>query len=370
MATKSTGNAFKGFSDSLTQILLGVRTMADKIAWEEVMRSTREDDDSAGGESTKMKSNPCKEKQKEPGAKKRRRTQTRGDTKPLQPSDITYDKFKEMVIVMSFFGLNNDHNFEQWTQHVVPHEVTGALGIRLIDVATTLEVYCEPMRRLSELLKELYQICHTGWMPRNLKDCVDHIRRAHEVTYTNKIAEQGLQCAVDIRTPKGPHKLVLLRLKKHEVVEGCVLENGVRIPDRRVPTDHDQSFVVSTKYDKMLMAWWWMNNLDYLVAKSCDEWVETVRSMNSDTRRKLFPTFASATDAQLAHLFVQQNEEDVRDMHAEMMRCTNSIDKQTNMLNKRKPEYKRKRRMADKDNDVSVENGQNEQPAAAIVNVW
>lgn len=322
---------------TFSKAIIASNTMADRLDYSEILKESSYDDEeenSDDGES--MKSNPWKNKTANGPPKKRRRTQSRGDTKRFLPSDITYDQFKQTLIAMAYAGLNLKFNFYDWARMVGESSSMKGLPCDRLQVNAVTDSYYYTTHRLFSMMESIIPFGKIGWPPVNLFNCLRQLAITHRLTYSNKIATQGMQCSIDNTPPKGNNGLVVFDLYQHRVVKN---EEGNF--NYFEPMIDKRNFVVSTRYDKIIFAFWWLINLDLLVAKNCRDWVNAVKNLDIDVQRKEFPEFSSASDIELAVIFVDEHEDECREMLAKLIEYTTLLDKKTNELQKRKPAFEK-----------------------------
>lgn len=324
------------------KIITSETTMAKRLRLDDIMHDSDEDSAATLNGVESMKSNLWSGKQKNTPPKKRRRTQARGDAKPMAPADVPYERFKEMLICMAYAGANSKFNFLDWIRNEAPADSHGNLGIRVSSIAPVIDCFCSPTTRLHKTMAELARISQPGCPTSQLYIYLQEMLITHQVTYSTQIEEHGMQCAINNKPPKGNNKLVLFQLKRHEVRKGEIKEDGSYQTDFFEPYLQDTRFVVSTQYDKILFGFWWILDLEYLIAHNCRKWIELVRELPSEDRRELFPEFASASDSELAQLYVNENDEDCRTMYANMLEYTNIIEKHNKTMENRKTELLKK----------------------------
>ena len=328
---------------SFAKIVSSNTTMADRLDYSDILTEIEYDDecvydcmdgdgDGDGDRDEDMKSNMWKNKTTSAPPKKRRRTQSRGDTKRFLPSDISYDRFKEVLLAMAYSGVNPKFNFDDWSRYKCPKNAIGDLPCERLSVKTTTNSYHHSTQRLYEVMKSVIPFGKTGWPPVNLYNCLIQLVVTHHLTYSTRIATQGMQCSIDNAPPKGNNGLVLFELQQHRVVKD---ENGTY--KYFEPLVDNRRFLVSTRYDKIIFAFWWLLNLDYLVAKNCHDWIAIVKSMDSEILRDEFPEVISASDTELATIFINEHEEYCREMLDKLVEYTTILDKKTNEMMKRKP---------------------------------
>lgn len=324
------------------KIITPESTMAKRLRLEELVPDSDEesgdDQDGVGN----MQSNIWSSKSKPAQVKKRRRTQARGDTKPMSPSDIPFGRFKEILVCMAYAGTNPKFNFFDWINKTSSSEEIGILGIKLSIIAPIMECICGPGNRLNKTMTDLAKIGHSGWASTQFLIHMHEFIITHHVTYSTQIEEHGMQCAINNKPPKGSNHLVLFELKRHEVRRGKGRDEETAKMAYFEPYIQDSKFVVSTQYDKILFGFWWLINLEYLVAHNCKKWIDLVRKIPPEERRTLFPEFASGSDTLLAQLYINTNEEACHEMYLKMIEYTTLIEKYNTMMQKRKPELIKK----------------------------
>lgn len=337
------------YVDYFAQFVTDENKMDDRVDWSKVLGDLSDCEPAQDGAPKEriatepMKSNPCKDSSDrvEP-PKKKRRDQARGDTRDLQPSNVTLAQFEEMCISMAYFGLQTDYSFYEWLSMLAPDDVLGTLGVSWCEVASTINAYYRVLRTFSERLKEAAQYCEPGWLGYNLKAAVDDFRLAHSIRVTDKLAKQGMQCAIDRKPCKSNQDLLLVEIAKHKEEPEKKLPDGGRVPRRRVDTGHTKSIVIGTRWEKLLIGIFWFYNLECLVAKDCRQWVEGVRSLEPDGRHALYPEFKSASNAELARHFIKRHSNALQEMHTKALEYISAIDKQRSMVEKKMVDWKKR----------------------------
>lgn len=306
-----------------------------------------EEDDDAGY----MQSMNWSGKNKAEAPKKRRRTQIRGETRPMTVNDIHYDRFKEILICMAFAGINPKFNYLEWiTDWSLQNDCSSphhSLGIKPSMIMPIMDCLIGPLNRFKKVMEELSEIGKPSWPSSQLYMYLREMHITHHIVYSTHIAEHGMQCAINNRPPKANNKLVLFQLKRHkrqrvEIGNASNLDFESEEKTRKrmflEPFIQDHRFVVSTQYSKILYGYWWLFSLDNLVAKNCADWLRLVRELSADERRSLYPSFSSASDSELAKMFIEDHEEECRKMLKKAVEYVGLIEKQTNAMIKKKPE--------------------------------
>ena len=103
------------------------------------------------------------------------------------------------------------------------------------------------------------------------------------------------------------------------------------------------SFQVSKRYVDILVGVWFLYHFSYLIEKNCRDWLQTLHRMHPATCAKLFPSFSSATDEELAQLYVDSNRGGVEQVMQTVIKYSTHIAKKTNDY-RRKLENERKKR--------------------------
>lgn len=332
--------------------------MSDRIDWAKVLANcdsaTERSPQATQDGQEPMKSNQWKERsEKTERPKKKRRDQSRGDARDLQPSGVTASRWEETCITMAYFGLQTEYSFQCWLSSHTPDDVLGNLGVNYWEVAGAIDAYARSCHLFIKQLDEAAQYCEPNWLGYNLKVAVDNIRQSHSIKVTDKFAKQGMQCSIDKKACKSNHDLLLIEMVKKKVQPKIKFSNGA-VLSLRADTGYRKSIIVGTRWIDLLLGIFWFSNLDYLVAKQCRQWVAAVRSLAPEVRHELYANFAAASDAELSRMFIQSHKKEVEEMRIKAQKYVAVIDKQRSVIEKKVVEWRKKHNAKQQKKEVSA----------------
>lgn len=278
-------------------------------------------------------------------ARKRKRSDARRSEVIDRPANLSYHRCWHLFVTMAYCGLRPELSFLNgaWaTSSHVPEarqfkkqiEESGASWTEAYQVQDT---YGRSTCGFMETLQALAVQNNPTKVPTLYSKMSTYIRMvmgAYSLNVTKSHLDKQLLCAIDGRMCKNNDSITMFHLQKYEPKR----DPATSRPDYRylTPTPGGgYSFPVNSRYEKILIGAWYLYHLPYLIGLNCEAWVERVREMDPDARAKEFPTFASASDGELAQLYVEANRAGCESVMRMIIACATHIEK-------RNQEYRKK----------------------------
>lgn len=253
----------------------------------------------------------------QPQQKKRRRTASRRVDCVDKPENINYDRFRHFAVAVSLTGLKLDSFLNrvakstfntQW--ETIDFDRCGISEMIAMQVHETYLAPCDDLQSTLVALKTQSSDANVPNVYSKFLLYMKMMMNAYNVTVVDgsRVAT-NLTCSIDGQQAKAASPVVVFSAK---VYRSCnTSSNGMNDDDyaRLVPLEDAPPIVfnVGQRYADILIGIWYLAHLTYIIENNCVAWVETLRRMTPADRRAAFPAFDSASDEELACMYVDSN---------------------------------------------------------------
>jgi hypothetical protein len=256
-----------------------------------------------------------------------------------QPSSINYDRFRHLAIAMSYCGVRNVSFLstlrpsQSETDNVDFFESCGVAWMIAYQVQDTYSRPCSELMDMIDALHEENNPTNTVTVYSKLRQYIQLILKAYNISVSSDaLLAKNLTCSIDGQAAKVNAPIVLFNVKLYNQLSPQDPNYNELIPRE----DYSSiPFQVNKRYADILVGIWFIYHFSYLIENNCTAWISTLRRMTPQMRAKSYPTFAGATDAELAQLYVDSNR-------GGFEKVLETIVKYSLHISKRANEYRRK----------------------------